>query len=64
MKRYGQRQRIRFWTDSQIMRAWNNWGGRYKDALVALMVERSMTFRRQPRYAVNQDIDKIMRRLV
>lgn len=58
------RNRIRFWSDDQIKRAWNNRGGRYKDALTSLLIERSLTFRKIPLYAVNQDIDKIMRRLV
>lgn len=58
------RYRIRFWSDDQIKRAWNNWGGKYKDALMCLLIERSQTFRKIPLYAVNQDIDKIMRRLV
>ena len=44
--------------------AWNNRGGKYKDALMCLLIERSQTFRKIPLYAVNQDIDKIMRRLV
>lgn len=39
-------------------------GGKYKDALMCLLIERSQTFRKIPLYAVNQDIDKIMRRLV
>ena len=58
------RYRIRFWSDDQIKRAWNNRGGKYKDALMCLFIERSQTFRKIPLYAVNQDIDKIMRRLV
>lgn len=58
------RYRIRFWSDDQIKRAWNNRGGKYKDALMRLLIERSQTFRKIPLYAVNQDIDKIMRRLV
>lgn len=58
------RYRIRFWSDDQIKRAWNNQGGKYKDALMCLLIERSQTFRKIPLYAVNQDIDKIMRRLV
>ena len=59
------RYRIRFWSDDQIKRAWNNrGGGKYKDALMCLLIERSQTFRKIPLYAVNQDIDKIMRRLV
>lgn len=53
-----------FWSDDQIKRAWNNRGGKYKDALMCLLIERSQTFRKIPLYAVNQDIDKIMRRLV
>ena len=57
------RYRIRFWSDDQIKRAWNN-RGKYKDALMCLLIERSQTFRKIPLYAVNQDIDKIMRRLV
>lgn len=44
--------------------AWNNRGGKYKNALMSLLIERSLTFRKIPLYAVNQDIDKIMRRLV
>ena len=39
-------------------------GGKYKDALMCLLIERSQTFRKIPLYAVNQDIDKIMSRLV
>ncbi|MBD9074307.1 MAG: hypothetical protein EGR43_10080 [Prevotella sp.] len=58
------RYRIRFWSDDQIKRAWNNRGGKYKNALMSLLIERSLTFRKIPLYAVNQDIDKIMRRLV
>ena len=58
------RYRIRFWSDDQIKRTWNNRGGKYKDALMCLLIERSQTFRKIPLYAVNQDIDKIMRRLV
>ena len=58
------RYRIRFWSDNQIKRVWNNRGGKYKDALMCLLIERSQTFRKIPLYAVNQDIDKIMRRLV
>lgn len=59
------RYRIRFWSDDQIKRAWNNrGGGKYKNALMSLLIERSLTFRKIPLYAVNQDIDKIMRRLV
>lgn len=58
------RYRIRFWSDDQIKRVWNNRGGKYKDALMCLLIERSQTFRKIPLYAVNQDIDKIMRRLV
>lgn len=58
------RYRIRFWSDDQIKRAWNNRGGIYKDVLMCLLIERSQTFRKIPLYAVNQDIDKIMRRLV
>lgn len=60
----GYRYRIRFWSDDQIRSAWNNRGGKYKNALTSLLIERSMTFRKIPLYAVNQDIDKIMRRLV
>ena len=55
---------IRFWTDSQIMSRWNNRGGRYKDALTTLILERSMTFERRLRYYVNQDIDQIMCKIV
>lgn len=58
------RYRIRFWSDDQIKRAWNNRGGKYKKALMSLLIERSLTFRKIPLYTVNQDIDKIMRRLV
>lgn len=54
---------IRFWTDSQTMSRWNNRGG-YKDALTALILERSMTFERRLRYYVNQDIDQIMGKIV
>nr|WP_293544691.1 hypothetical protein [Prevotella sp.] len=39
-------------------------GGKYKNALMSLLIERSLIFRKIPLYAVNQDIDKIMRRLV
>ena len=56
-------RQFRFWTDSQIMSRWNNRGGRYKDALTTLILERSMTFERRLRYWVNQDIDKIMRKI-
>lgn len=31
---------------------------------MCLLIERSQTFQKIPLYAVNQDIDKIMRRLV
>ena len=58
------RYRIRFWSDDQIKRAWNNRGGIYKNALTYLILERSMTFDRRLRYFVNQDIAKIMRRIV
>lgn len=62
MRRDG--RKIRFWTDGQIMSRWNNRGGRYKDALTTLILERSMTFERRLRYYVNQDIDKIMCKIV
>ena len=39
-------------------------GGIYKDALTYLILERSMTFDRRIRFFVNQDIAKIMRRIV
>nr|DAZ68304.1 MAG TPA: hypothetical protein [Caudoviricetes sp.] len=39
-------------------------GGIYKNALTYLILERSMTFDRRLRYFVNQDIAKIMRRIV
>ena len=38
-------------------------GGKYKGILTRLMLERSMTYRRQISYMVNEDIDKIMRRI-
>lgn len=55
--------RIRYWTDREIRSAFDKRGGKYKGILLQLMMERDYTFRRQPRYYVNVDIDKIMRRL-
>lgn len=56
--------KIRFWTDREIRAAFDKRGGKYKGILLQLMMERDYTFQRQPRYFVNVDIDKIMRRLV
>lgn len=56
--------KFQYWSDSQIKSAWNNRGGIYKNALTYLILERSMTFDRRLRYFVNQDIAKIMRRIV
>lgn len=57
--------KFRYWSDRQIKSKWNNrGGGRYKDALTYLILERSMTFDRRLRFFVNQDIAKIMRRIV
>jgi len=44
-------------------RSRTGWGGKYKGILTRLMLERSMTYRRQISYMVNEDIDKIMRRI-
>lgn len=38
-------------------------GGKYKGVLTNLMMERSMSYKRQISYYINADIDKIMRRL-
>lgn len=57
-------KKFRYWSDRQIKSAWNNRGGIYKNALTYLILERSMTFDRRLRYFVNQDIAKIMRRIV
>lgn len=56
--------KFRYWSDRQIKSKWNNRGGRYKDALTYLILERSMTFDRRLRFFVNQDIAQIMRRIV
>lgn len=56
-------KKIRYYTDRQIMAAMPKRGGRYRQVLIQLMMERDYTFRRQIRYLVNADIDKIMRRL-
>ena len=44
-------------------RSRTGWGGKYKGVLTNLMMERSMSYRRQISYYINADIDKIMRRL-
>lgn len=55
--------KIRFYTDEQIRAAMPKRGGKYKQVLIQLMMERDYTYRRMLRYEVNVDIDKIMRRL-
>lgn len=55
--------RIKFYSDSEIMAAMPKCGGKYKGVLTNLMMERSMSYRRQISYYINADIDKIMRRL-
>lgn len=56
--------KIRFYTDEQIRAAMpKRGGGKYKQVLIQLMMERDYTYRRMLRYEVNVDIDKIMRRL-
>ena len=55
--------KIKFWSDREIRAAFSKRGGKYKGILTRLMLERSMTYRRQIRYLVNKDIDKIMRRI-
>ena len=57
------RNRIKFWSDREIRAAFDKRGGKYKGILTRLMLERSMTYRRQISYLVNKDIDKIMRRI-
>lgn len=55
--------KIKFWSDREIRAAFPKRGGKYKGILTRLMLERSMTYRRQISYLVNSDIDKIMRRI-
>ena len=55
--------KIRFYTDEQIRAAMPKRGGKYKQVLIQLMMERDYTYRRMLRYEVNVDIDKIIRRL-
>ena len=55
--------KIKFWADRDIRAAFPKRGGKYKGILTRLMLERSMTYRRQISYLVNKDIDKIMRRI-
>ncbi len=55
--------RIKFYSDREIMAAMPKRGGKYKGVLENLMMERSMSYRRQISYYINADIDKIMRRL-
>lgn len=55
--------KIKFWSDREIRAAFQKRGGKYKGILTRLMLERSMTYRRQISYMVNGDIDKIMRRI-
>ena len=55
--------RIKFYSDREIMAAMPKRGGKYKGILENLMMERSMSYRRQISYYINADIDKIMRRL-
>lgn len=55
--------KIRFYSDREIMAAMPKRGGKYKGVLTHLMMERSMSYRRQISYYINADIDKIMRRL-
>lgn len=55
--------KIKFWSNRDIVAAFPKRGGKYKGILTRLMLERSMTYRRQIRYLVNEDIDKIMRRI-
>ena len=56
--------RIKFYSDREIMAAMpKRGGGKYKGVLTNLMMERSMSYRRQISYYINADIDKIMRRL-
>lgn len=55
--------KIKFWSDREIRAAFSKRGGKYKGILTRLMLERSMTYRRQISYIVNEDIDKIMRRI-
>lgn len=55
--------KIKFWSDREIRAAFPKRGGKYKSILTRLMLERSMTYRRQISYLVNEDIDKIMRRI-
>lgn len=55
--------RIKIYSDREIMAAMPKRGGKYKGVLTNLMMERSMSYRRQISYYINADIDKIMRRL-
>lgn len=55
--------KFRYWSDRLRVNGTIG-GGRYKDALTYLILERSMTFDRRLRFFVNQDIAKIMRRIV
>lgn len=55
--------KIKFYSDREIMAAMPKQGGKYKGILTNLMMERSMSCRRQINYYINADIHKIMRRL-
>lgn len=55
--------RFKIWTDKEIWQSVPKRGGIYRNALIQLMLERDYAYRRNIRESVNEDIDKLMRRL-